>query len=364
MQTVADRLLYSYTGLHCQGNSMDKGSLSKSETIALLLMSYGDGVRNDVLFSESFEAEIKGQSELIEADKVRFSVEITMTSRQDENCYYVSMNVDDLSLETSRVNVKACFSSSLQLLEEEYKLVCPDRSIQLDTKLADDGKQYSLNRTLTKGQETVISGLSVPSDINLITSTGCFLLQRLLCLATPERTNLQWPLEFSSIDYETGTACQCLLAADKLNPDSDIIGTSRTVYRQDESCVTWLTQFNADGRIQKLNSVWSPPTTPISALIRDKVDGNSDEPATSDISLATTDVMALPGSLKWEDDMAMYSLYLDRKEELRDSHEDYMKKHPELKAMMADFMQFLLLRKPDDVCEFAADFFAAYSSTP
>ena len=66
----------------------------------------GDGVRNDVLFSESFEAEIKGQSELIEADKVRFSVEITMTSRQDENCYYVSMNVDDLSLETSRVNVK------------------------------------------------------------------------------------------------------------------------------------------------------------------------------------------------------------------------------------------------------------------
>ena len=39
-----------------------------------------------------------------------------------------------------------------------------------------------------------------------------------------------------------------------------------------------------------------------------------------------------------------------------------MKQHPELKAILADFLQFLLLRKPSDVSSFAADFFSSYSA--
>lgn len=39
-----------------------------------------------------------------------------------------------------------------------------------------------------------------------------------------------------------------------------------------------------------------------------------------------------------------------------------MKEHPELKAILGDFLQFLLLRKPDDVAAFAADFFSTYSA--
>jgi hypothetical protein len=40
-----------------------------------------------------------------------------------------------------------------------------------------------------------------------------------------------------------------------------------------------------------------------------------------------------------------------------------MRHHPELKALLADFLQFLLLRKPDDVIAFAAQYFAAFSPT-
>ena len=40
-----------------------------------------------------------------------------------------------------------------------------------------------------------------------------------------------------------------------------------------------------------------------------------------------------------------------------------MRHHPELKALLADFLQFLLLRKPDDVIAFAAEYFAAFSSS-
>lgn len=49
-------------------------------------------------------------------------------------------------------------------------------------------------------------------------------------------------------------------------------------------------------------------------------------------------------------------------EELKANHTTYVRHHPELKAIMADFLQFLLLRKPEDVFTFAADYFAPFSS--
>ena len=39
-----------------------------------------------------------------------------------------------------------------------------------------------------------------------------------------------------------------------------------------------------------------------------------------------------------------------------------MRQHPELRALMADFLQFLLLRKPEDVIAFAAEYFSSFSS--
>ena len=49
-------------------------------------------------------------------------------------------------------------------------------------------------------------------------------------------------------------------------------------------------------------------------------------------------------------------------DELRADHAVYMRRHPELKAILADFLQFLLLRKPADVVAFAAEYFASFSS--
>jgi hypothetical protein len=68
------------------------------------------------------------------------------------------------------------------------------------------------------------------------------------------------------------------------------------------------------------------------------------------------------GKLHWEDHIEMLSHFLDRKDELKEDHVNYMKRHPELKAILGDFLQFLLMRKPSDVIEFAADFFSSYSA--
>ena len=47
-------------------------------------------------------------------------------------------------------------------------------------------------------------------------------------------------------------------------------------------------------------------------------------------------------------------------EELIDSHKQYIKDNPELKAILADFTQALLIQRPDDVYEFARKFFTPF----
>ncbi|KAF0871825.1 PNKD hydrolase, partial [Crocuta crocuta] len=65
--------------------------------------------------------------------------------------------------------------------------------------------------------------------------------------------------------------------------------------------------------------------------------------------------------LVWEDDMELYSRFVDRKEELRLSHASYLRRHPEAQALVSDFLLFLLLRQPTDVVTFAAEYFGAFA---
>ncbi|XP_064021394.1 ciliogenesis-associated TTC17-interacting protein isoform X4 [Pogoniulus pusillus] len=63
--------------------------------------------------------------------------------------------------------------------------------------------------------------------------------------------------------------------------------------------------------------------------------------------------------LQWEEDIQLYSWFLDRKEELRASYTSYVQQHPELKAQMADFLLTLLLQRPHDSVSFATQFFTS-----
>uniref|UniRef100_A0A8D0NQZ5 Ciliogenesis-associated TTC17-interacting protein n=1 Tax=Sus scrofa TaxID=9823 RepID=A0A8D0NQZ5_PIG len=72
--------------------------------------------------------------------------------------------------------------------------------------------------------------------------------------------------------------------------------------------------------------------------------------------------------LMWEEDMELFSKFMDRKEELRLSHNSYLRQHPEAHALISDFLLFLLLRQPADVVTFAAEYFGPFAmrraSTP
>ena len=49
-------------------------------------------------------------------------------------------------------------------------------------------------------------------------------------------------------------------------------------------------------------------------------------------------------------------------EELQASHTTYIRQHPELRALLTDFLRALLLRQPRDPVSFAAQFFAPFAS--
>ncbi|XP_036872456.2 ciliogenesis-associated TTC17-interacting protein isoform X3 [Manis javanica] len=65
--------------------------------------------------------------------------------------------------------------------------------------------------------------------------------------------------------------------------------------------------------------------------------------------------------LVWEEDLELYSKFVDRKEELRLSHANYLRHHPEAQALISDFLLFLLLRQPADVLTFAAEYFGPFA---
>ncbi|XP_054237213.1 ciliogenesis-associated TTC17-interacting protein [Indicator indicator] len=64
--------------------------------------------------------------------------------------------------------------------------------------------------------------------------------------------------------------------------------------------------------------------------------------------------------LDWEEDIQLYSWFLERKEELQVTYTTYVQQHPELKAQMADFLLALLLQQPHDSVSFAAQFFTPF----
>lgn len=82
-----------------------------------------------------------------------------------------------------------------------------------------------------------------------------------------------------------------------------------------------------------------------------------------EVSIRRNDEVSMIKLVTWVGFLRCFAGFFLSQEELKGDHATYMKSHPELKALLADFLQFLLLRKPEDVVAFAADYFASFSAS-
>ncbi|XP_008332501.1 ciliogenesis-associated TTC17-interacting protein isoform X2 [Cynoglossus semilaevis] len=123
---------------------------------------------------------------------------------------------------------------------------------------------------------------------------------------------------------------------------AEVFGIRKTSHLSENSSSSWHCYFLEDGHLASRVHVGSPVTMKLLQLP----------------SQQEKDFQKVP--LHWEKDMLMRSEFLDRKDNIKTSHASYLRQHPEIRSLVSDFLQFLLLRKPDDVFQFARKYFLQF----
>ncbi|XP_071896745.1 ciliogenesis-associated TTC17-interacting protein [Anas platyrhynchos] len=162
-------------------------------------------------------------------------------------------------------------------------------------------------------------------------------------------------LIFPTIDSEghLGTATFRALGAQRQlvgSEEVEVVVLERAVRTKEGVPVVWHSSFLPSGRLARQLQVGCP----VLAVLQD-------EAVLGERAEAEPQPASPKQPLEWEEDAQLRSWFLDRKEELQASHGTYVRQHPELAALLADFLQALLLRQPPDPLPFAADFFAPFA---
>ncbi|XP_005049525.1 PREDICTED: ciliogenesis-associated TTC17-interacting protein isoform X1 [Ficedula albicollis] len=129
--------------------------------------------------------------------------------------------------------------------------------------------------------------------------------------------------------------------------ETEVFVIQRAVHTSTGASTVWHSSFLPNGRLAQLMQIGSP----VLMLLQDE----------SILSKSGKFKPRLPfpkDHLDWEEDIELFSCFLDRKDELQLSHAAYLQQHPEVRALLSDFLQALLLQQPHDPISFAAEFFA------
>jgi len=284
------------------------------------------------------------------------TVSVEETVRGGEICYLVHAQshglVDNIPCGTS---ITAYIGRGVQTLEQvqnEYINV-PEKPLSKKTVLTQDGQgdSYLVKRTITEGavEKEEEYHFSPRLMTGFVSEGANIIIQRIMAhhQEVPEGARfvaLDNNLQLANMLYEKGID----ITQEVENKVLRAMTIHRTVKSKPEP-MSWVTHFLEDGHIASRETVGSQVRMQLISLPKEE------------------EVIRLPPSavkkeLHWREDMELMSHFLDRKEELINDHQTYVRCKPELKAVVEDFCQFLLLRKPDDIVKFAADYFAPLSS--
>ncbi|XP_056606867.1 ciliogenesis-associated TTC17-interacting protein isoform X3 [Triplophysa dalaica] len=253
-----------------------------------------------------------------------FSVSVSRASCNEELCFLLHASshgvIDEVPCGTSIV---AYISERLEILEENQHEYVKLEHKMLDRKvhMVRQDDQLMVNRTISEKEKIVpenMTFLSFDADSVISKST------------------------YRALGWKKQKICEELV---------NTFGIERTVFSAKDTSSTWHCFFLPEGHLVSRVQLGSPAMMKLLHL---------------PLLLDGVDKKQIPvfekKPLIWEEDMELYSKFLDRKEELKADYTSHIRQHPELKALMADFLQFLLLRKPSDVFSFARDFFAPFAS--
>ncbi|KAK0134538.1 Ciliogenesis-associated TTC17-interacting protein [Merluccius polli] len=300
------------------------------------------------LFSDSLVSVSEGGREL-----GQFSVTVDVASRGQQQQQQQQPCLRLCAVSRGTIDGTACGTRTLEQDLHEY-VQLQDHKMERRSHMVQRDEKMMVDKTTAVGEEVTRQSDShtLSALRGLLSEGSSLLLMRVMALRRSVPENMTLP----SLDQEsnlTHTTYRSLgvkqLAVGQ--ETVEVFGLERVVEATGEVPTFWRCYFLADGHMASREQVGSPVTMRLLQLPPQlEKDAKNDKPP------------FVKRPLVWEEDMEMHSKFLDRKEELQADHASYLRRHPELRTLLSDFLQFLLLRKPDDVVHFAKEYFLPFSS--
>uniref|UniRef100_A0A8C6KX73 Ciliogenesis-associated TTC17-interacting protein n=1 Tax=Nothobranchius furzeri TaxID=105023 RepID=A0A8C6KX73_NOTFU len=295
------------------------------------------------VFSESLAVMSENGSDL-----GTFSVSVEFSRRAQQPCVLLHAQsqgvIDGCPCGTT---VTAYISVELEVLEEDYHEYVELEGHSVDKKcylVQHDGQMVISKET----KESVCYPMTALRG--LVTEGSSLLMMRLIAL----RKKLPKNMSFVSLDQRLQTS-QNELGLKQLEVGGEVLegfGVQRTVHCGEDTPAAWQCYLLDDGHLVSRMQVGSPVTMKLVLYLLIKEDSWM-------LFVCGLDFEKIP--LAWEEDLQMVSEFSDRKEELKADHTSYLRQHPEIRALLSDFLLSLLLRKPNNVFQFAREYFLPFA---
>ncbi|XP_007571778.2 ciliogenesis-associated TTC17-interacting protein isoform X1 [Poecilia formosa] len=280
-----------------------------------------------------------------------FSVSVEFTHRALEPCVILHARshgaIDGSPCGTT---VTAYLTADLEVLEEDYHeyVKLDSYNVEKRSHMVQRGKQMVINKFTVMGEDvTEEECVSYPMSVlrGLVTEGSSMLLMRLMALRKKVPKNMVFIILDQSLHINQTTFSELDVKEMQVRGETvEVFGLERMVGSADADHSTWHCYFLDNGYLASRKQVGSPVTMKFIQELSKKGRGR----------------MKIP--LVWQEDMQLYSLYLDKKDFLKAEHNSYLREHPELRALLSDFIQDLLIVKPDNIFQFAREYFPPYST--
>ncbi|XP_038134766.1 ciliogenesis-associated TTC17-interacting protein [Cyprinodon tularosa] len=273
-----------------------------------------------------------------------FSLSVEFTRRALQPCMLLHAQskgaIDGCPCGTT---VTAYLTAELEVLEEDYHefVKLHDHNVEKRCHMVQQNGWMVIDTCSRVGEEVTKGHMSYSMSAlrGLVTEGSSMLLMRLIAQRkkVPENTVFIFLDQCSCINQTTFSqlGVKRVEVGDKV---TEVFGVQRLVGSVEDSPSTWQCYFLDNGRLAIRKQVGSPVTIRLQQQGPKKF------------------------ALVWEEDMQLYSQYLERKEELRAEYASYLREHPEIRTMLSRYLQDLLIVKPDNVCQFTRMHFESSTS--
>ncbi|XP_012555118.1 ciliogenesis-associated TTC17-interacting protein isoform X1 [Hydra vulgaris] len=280
------------------------------------------------------------------------NISVEETIRNGELCYHVHAQshgeIEGVAMGTSIIAYIARGVVTLEQSQHEY-IKIPDKPLDKKTVIIKEDNNYIVRQTINEGLITHESCQTYPTSLmrGFISEGANIILQRIMV----QRQQIPENAMFTALDSNINLAVMKYLKLpnSSISIDDgvfDIFGIKREVTSQKLPLMTWTTYFLSDGEMVSREALGSSVRMQLLKFPKENVERRT--PSRKD--------------LMWEEDMQLQSHFIERKEELVSIHQAFINGKPEIRALLSDFCQFVLLRKPDDVYSFAAEYFRGFST--